>query len=275
MKRILVAIDLRAEADRAFDRGVQLAQEHDAELILAHVVSRRRWERDNEALNQAEQALRLYCPPAGVMTRHIISRGSPAPEIAALVGSVQADLLVLGLHHGRPFMDFFTDTVGHVVARRCNIPVLVSKDRTAGPYKRVLATTDFSICAKRALHAALDLALTAEFHLLHVFQTPFPAFVKFREDELDQFQAERLAQIRRDIDNEMSQFVVRGAARPSPRITPMVECNEVDAGIAKAVASVNPDLLVMGLNGSNFAALVGSRTQAYLNAPTCDVMVTP
>lgn len=275
MKRILVAIDLRAESDRAFDRAAQLAQEHDAELVLAHIVSRKRWERSGTALSEAEAELRRYSTSSSVKTRYIVGKGSPAAEIATLARDIPADLLVLGLHHDRPFMDFFLDTVGQVVARRSNVPVLISKNRTEGPYQRVLATTDFSVCAKRALHAAVEMALTAEFHLLHVFQTPFPAFVKFREDELEQFQAERFAQIRQDIDQEMKQFLSRGSTKPLPRINPMVECHEVDAGIAKAISSVNPDLLVMGLNGANFAALVGTRTLAYMNAPTCDLLVTP
>lgn len=272
MKRILVAIDLRAEADRAFDRGIQLAQEHDAELILAHVVARKG---DSSALRQAEHDLLRYRAPAGIRIKNVVEAGRPAAVIAALAHRVEADLLLLGLHHDRPFVDFFAETVGHFVARKCNAPVLICKDRTDGPYRRVLATTDFSACARRALQAAVALALSAEFHLLHVFPTPFPALMKFHPEEQERFQTERLAQIRQDIDTEMMQFVRRGGGRAFPTVTPAVECSDIDAGIAKTVARLNPDLLAMGLSGSNFAALMGSRTQAYLNGPTCDVLVTP
>ena len=39
-KKILVATDLSAHSDRALDRGIQLAQQWDAQLIVLHVMDR-------------------------------------------------------------------------------------------------------------------------------------------------------------------------------------------------------------------------------------------
>nr|WP_036291073.1 universal stress protein [Methylosinus sp. PW1] len=58
-----------------------------------------------------------------------------------------------------------------------------------------------------------------------------------------------------------------------PRIVPMLERNDVDAGIAKILRRSQPDLLVMGMSGAGFATGGGSRTRSYLHNPPCDMLV--
>ncbi|MGA7966895.1 MAG: universal stress protein [Gammaproteobacteria bacterium] len=274
MKRILVAINLRAQADRAFDRAVRLAVEHSAELTLFHVISTDRSRHGGAARDRAERELQSYPVPSNVKANYRIGAGEPATEIAALARSIAADLIVLGLHHDRPVLDFFTDTMAHCVARRSTAPLLVAKQPTRGPYQKVLAATDFSPCAKRALRAALEWAPSAEFHLLHVYRTPFPAFIHFSADELEEFQSARLSRIQDDLHEEMQHFIARDTKGEFPRINLILERNDVDVGIIKVIRQLEPDLLAMGLSGFNFATLVGSRTGEHLSHPDRDILVT-
>lgn len=275
MKRILVALDLSAHADRAFARAVQIAREHEAELVLAHIVPQDSiGDNSGAALERVERELRDYASPLDVKAQFRVSVGDPAREIATLVREIGADLAILGLHHENTIGDLFFETVAHFAIQHGGAPVLLVKERAQNPYRRALVTTDFSQCAKRALRAAIALAKNAKFHLLHVYETPFPQFIRFQEDELREFQDERLSRIEKDLQEEMSDFMSRGMDRQFPEITPMLERNDVEAGIAKVVRQLQPDLLAMGMSGVGFAAPGGSRTRAYLNNPPCDMLVT-
>jgi nucleotide-binding universal stress UspA family protein len=276
MKRILAALDLSAHSDRAFTRAVQIARDHNAELILAHVAKQvGSGESLDGSIEQAEDRLKtIYPAPPDVRISAQVLAGDPANGIAKLVGDIEADLVVLGLHHEDAIKDLLIETVAHFTIQHCNAPVLLVKERTQGPYRRVLAATDFSQCALRALRAALNLAPGAEFHVLHVYETPFPHFIQFSKEELKQFRQERLSQIEKDIREELHDFMSRHVSNKIPSINSMIERNDVDAGIAKAIRKLRPDLLAMGLSGRGLASLVGSRTEAYLNSPPCDLLVT-
>lgn len=271
MKRILVALDLSAHSDRAFERAVQLASEHGAELALVHVIP---YDASEVARRCAERKLHDYVRPSSLKAQFLVRAGDPAREVARSVQEFDADLVVLGIHHENLIADLFFETVAHFAIQHCGAPVLLVRDRPRGPYRIALVNTDFSECARRALHAAIALAPHAEFHVLHVYETPFPQFVRFSAEELKELRDERSSQIEKDVQEGLRRFTDRGVAGVSPRIVPMLERNDVDAGIAKVVHQSQPDLLVMGMSGAGFATPGGSRTRAYLNNPPCDMLVT-
>ncbi|MBU3888522.1 universal stress protein [Methylosinus sp. KRF6] len=271
MKRILLALDLSAHSDRAFERAKQLAGEHGAELALVHVLP---YDASEAARRGAERKLHDYAPPSSPKTQFRISVGDPAREVARSVQELDADLVILGIHHESLIADLFFETVAHFAIQHCGAPVLLVKDRPRGPYRLALVNTDFSECARRALHAAIALAPRAEFHVLHVYETPFPQFIHFSEEELKELRDERSSQIAKDVREELRRFTDSGVGGALPRIVPILERNDVDAGIATVVRRTQPDLLVMGMSGAGFATPGGSRTRAYLNNPPCDMLVT-
>jgi len=227
------------------------------------------------ALARAGQKLREYSAPAELKVNFRVAVGNPAHEIAALTRETGADLVVLGAHREEPVADLFFETTAYYTMQGCDAPLLIVKDPTRGPYRRVLAPTDFSPCAKRALHAAVTLAPRAEFHILHVYDTPFLAFIRFSEEELGEYQREHSSRIDRDVQEEMRDFLARHADRSFPEVKTLLERDDIDAGIGKAATRLEPDLMAMGMSGRGFAALVGSRTIAHMKAPFCDVLVTP
>jgi nucleotide-binding universal stress UspA family protein len=283
MRHILAALDLTPQTDHAFDRAVQLAVQHGSELTLAHIVGLGGVAPDDEAetspaketLARAERKLREYSLPASLKVNFRVAVGNPAREIAALVCETGAELAVMGVHQENPILDLLFDTTAYYTLEQCGAPILIVRDETRGPYRRVLAPTDFSPCAKRALHAAVTIAPQAEFHVLHVYETPFPHLVRFSEEELKEYQRERFSRIERDLQEEMRDFLACHPGRSFPEIKTLLERDDIDAGIGKTVKRLEPDLLAMGLSGLGFAALVGSRTIAYLKAPFCDLLVTP
>lgn len=270
MKPILLALDFTANGDRAFNRAAQLAEQHDAVLILTHVVSVRSTQAErSEALDQ----LRSFRAPAGVTVEHVLSSGTLGKEVIELATERDAALIVLGAHRRSPLIDLFLDTVAHSIIRQCRVPVLIVKNRCTGPYDRVLTPTDFSSSARRAFRAAVQIAKGAKFDMLHVYQTPYPAFIRLSEEELKTLQENRLMRIRSDAEDAMREMLDVPQNSIHPMINYILERSDVDAGIAAKIRELKPDLLAMGLMGSGYAAL-GGRTRAYIENPVCDLLVS-
>lgn len=278
LKHILAALDLNTQTDGVFSRAVQLAVQHGSKLTLAHIAAHGDGdERSNAqtALARADKRLRELSKPSGLDVDFRGAVGNPAHEIAALARETGAELVVLGAHRENPVTDLFFETTAYYTIEGCDAPLLIVKNPTHGPYRRVLAPTDFSSCAKHALRAAMTIAPQADFHVLHVYEAPFSVFVRFNEQQIEELRRRHSKRIERNIQEEMRDFLARHAGCAFPEVKISIERDDIDAGIAKAAKRLEPDLMAMGMSGRGLAALVGSRTDEYLNAPICDLLVTP
>ncbi|HVA71666.1 MAG TPA: universal stress protein [Candidatus Limnocylindrales bacterium] len=117
LKRILYATDFTAKGERAAAYALSLAQEHQAELTLLHVI-----ENGDGVSSKNISALRAvflkrldaivppearsWCDPACVVTV-----GNSADEILAVARARASDLIVLGVRHATGF-------AGHILASR-------------------------------------------------------------------------------------------------------------------------------------------------------------
>lgn len=268
MQQILAALDLTAHGDRVFDRAAQLAAQHRAHLTLLHVA-----EETAPDLKALEAAFGAYVRAEGQTADIRIETGDPGAQIASAACEIKANLVVVGLQHHHPVADFFLSSVVQATIRQCVAPMLVAVNRVTGPYRRVLVATDFSPCARRAFHAGVNLAPDAAFEILHVYETPFPAFVKFNAEELRDYEHARRAQIEADIQEELAALIQEGGK--ALKAVPRIVRGETSGGIFETVRQIHPDFLAMGLSGHGFAALTGSRTLDFLNAPSCDLLVVP
>lgn len=189
IRQILVATDLSPRADRALTRAVQLAKANVAALTVMHVVEpvhpaavdAGAWppealpaELEAQATTDARQELQHRLADLGLSTAGIeVRRGVPFLEIIHKAREVNADLIVLGAH-GRAFLnELLLGTTAERVVRKGQLPVLVVKNSVRETYRRVLVPTDFSETSMRALQAAVRLAPSARFALLHVYDLNF------------------------------------------------------------------------------------------------------
>lgn len=285
MKHILVAMDLSPHSDRAFERALQLAQSHDAELTVMHVIEEQVLEYGDDSSmekrlkSHVEEKLRRHWAKIrkakADRIRLIVKIGNPWEDILAEVKTKKADLIVLGLHHKDALQDMFVGTTAERTIRHSHIPVLVVKDKPAGAYRKAVAATDFSPCSAHALHMGLELAPDAAFTLLHVFDTPFRNRIKFSHKELENYKRPFIEKSQREAKEAMDAFV-KGHRTSKASITPMLERNETATGIHAVVDRQNADLLVMGTHGSSglIGSLIGGYALDFLNAPPCDVLVS-
>ena len=130
LRRILYATDFTAHSDRASAYAFSLAQEHQAHLILLHVVQ---GAADVSApghaklteffLEQMQQMIPeeadLWCEP-----EIRVDFGTPADEILRLTSEQNADLIVLGVRRSATFAGHLPPATAYKVVCQATCPVL-------------------------------------------------------------------------------------------------------------------------------------------------------
>ena len=139
LKRVLVAYDFSDFAELALNYGLSLAQEHQAELHLIHVLPPRSvsepeiaWSPGNgeSPYHKAARRLQRVVPPEVHLwceIKSVVGEGHPYREILSYAEKNQIDLICLGAHGvGFGMRALFGSNVDRVL-RQAPCPVLVAR----------------------------------------------------------------------------------------------------------------------------------------------------
>lgn len=290
MKRIAVGTDLSWYASRAETRAAMLAHElGGAELDLVHVIGSLALESLRHLLNQPpEQTERRLIDSAkeqmagiarrlaekhGISVTPILEIGRAHSEIARHAEAIDAGLVVLGAHGGSFVRELFLGSTAEKVLRKLSRPVLIVKREPQAPYQRILVPVDFSEPSRRAMEFALRIAPHAHITVLHAFEVPYEAKLRFSgasDEAIRAYRAEAEAQA----DRAMQQFISTSGATASP-LSDMVEFGPAPAIIQGKAEVLEPDLIVMGKHGQSGweEMLLGSVIKQVILDASCDVLV--
>jgi len=282
VRTLLVATDFSVRSDRAIRRAILTARDHDAAILLLHVIDddqparivRAEREAANTLLEEQARTIResdgLDCHP------HIVL-GDPFEGIANAVDEMSPDLVVIGPHRRQALKDVFVGTTAERAIRASRRPILMANAVPAGAWRHILLALDMSECSADAARAVAELGLDekATVTALHVFDTPAaPALARtdMAKDALEAYHEEEAAHARTELNAflgslpvvPVSTVVERNAASPADAIT-------------KVAASVSADLLVLGTRGRSGLAklLLGSVCEAVLRTADLDVLAVP
>ena len=263
MKNLLMATDLSVRSDRALERALSLAREHDAKLTIAHVVDSDLPPLLADAQERAAQE---------VIQEHVdtfVTGGEPGPSIEVITGrpyvdileiseTAEADLVILGMHREDAIKDMFRGTTVERIIRAGDVPVLLVKDLVSGPYQRVMVGVDFSVYSRRAVEFAIRFAPRGEFHLVHAYDVPFKGFLRSYETRRE-ITKQHQAQFQEMIDGEMASFLA-GLGPNVPKILRVMKEGAAREVIFQQFERIKPDLLVIGTHGRTGVshALLGS-----------------
>jgi nucleotide-binding universal stress UspA family protein len=277
MSEFLMATDLSARSDRALERAVMLAREHDARLTIVHVV-----DEDLPAAladsqqNAAEESIRQHVnaltAPDGLDVSTEVIFGRAYIDILEMSEKMEAEMIILGVHREDAFKDMFRGTTAERIIRGSNVPVLLVKDRPDNPYRRIVVGVDFSVYSRRAVEFAIGFVPSGEIHLVHAYDVPFEGFL-YGRDTRKQVSKEHQIQFEKMIEDEMAAFL--GSFEPKGL---MIECvmkkGSAREVIHRQVNQAKPDLLVVGTHGRTGVAhaLLGSVAEDLLSQPPCDVL---
>ena len=290
MKRIAVGTDLSWYANRAETRAAMLAHElGGAELDLVHVIGSLALESLRHLLIQPpEQTERRLIDSAkekiagiahrlaekhGIPVTPILEIGRAHSEIARHAEAIDAGLVVLGAHGGSFVHELFLGSTADKVLRKLSCPVLIVKREPQAPYQRILVPVDFSEPSRRAMEFALRIAPHAHITVLHAFEVPYEAKLRFSgasDEAILTYRAEAEAQA----DRGMQQFISTSGATASP-LSDIVEFGPAPAVIRAKAEVLEPDLIVMGKHGQSGweEMLLGSVTKQVILDASCDVLV--
>ena len=277
MKNLLVASDLTALSDRAVHRAERLAAQFGANLTVVHVIEEglpagMRRQLGDEAVRVIRDQLAVTTSSEEVKGDIRVASGEPFSEIIRTARSVDADLIILGMHRKQGMKELFAGTTVERVLRYSDRPVLVVKDQATRDYERVLIPVDFSVPSRRALTTACRVVPGGEYNVVHAYHVPFSGFIT---DDLARHEVEesRTARLEAMIREEMDALVEKLGGN-SRRVKHCVQRGAVLEVIYDQIHAIRPDLLVMGTHGRTGLAhaMVGSVAQELIVEPPCDVL---
>ena len=277
MKTLLLATDLSARSDRAFARAVSLAQNLDAKLTIVHVVdeglpaSIADAQEDLARQVIQDQVDELSTGAAPLFSIEVVF-GRAYTDILEVSERLDAELIVLGIHRDGKVKDMYRGTTAERVIRAGNCPILVVKDRSAEPYKKVMIGVDFSVYSRRAIEFAVKFVADGEFHLVHAYDVPFRGFLS-GENIRQEISKQHQMQFQKMLDEEMEAFLA-GLGEEAPKFEQVMQEGTVNEVIHQQIRRLDPDLLVIGTHGRTGVAhaFLGSVAEGLLANPPCDVL---
>ncbi|MDY0205562.1 MAG: universal stress protein [Pseudomonas sp.] len=267
MKHIMVAHDLSDNAKVALQRGVQLAQQHQARLSVLYVLENHLpMVVIEKQMLTADALINQQLKDSGAQNAQVlIKMGRPAQVIVAAQKAHSVDFLVMGDHH-QDSPEYFSGTTLERVLQRSAVPVLLAIETEMQAYQRALVPLDFSLCACHALHHVFKvLPETAKIHALHVLEM---AEVHGGDSDSEiTWQTSLFDQL---VDDERAKLPEIG-----PQISHELRQGELHNCLAQVIAEQQPQILAIGKHGRGILAdaLLGSLAQHFLEYPPCDVLV--
>jgi nucleotide-binding universal stress UspA family protein len=197
-----------------------------------------------------------------------VEEGDPAERLLAVAERDACDLIVTGVARDAGLGRMLVGTTINQLVRRSSVPVLVVKDRAAGPYQNIAVATDFSDTSRRALVTTAAYFPTADIVMLHGYDLPYGSLqdkynVSKRMEEMeDEMGAEFLAST--PIDSTLRK-----------RIRFLIEQGNPERLIWEYVRNKGADLTVIGSHGRGalFDILVGSMTKRLLESAAGDLLI--
>ncbi|WP_300018675.1 universal stress protein [uncultured Roseobacter sp.] len=257
MKSIVVASDLSDRSRQALSRAVNLAADTKAELTVLHVVDDAIPANLSNQVQVGARTLLAEQVAADAKDRDItvtvtVDVGDTIEIIGAVTESTKADLLVVGLHRRRKFLDQIRETTMEHLIRSSDIPVLLVAGPADHDYSHVLSGVALSKVCATALRKIPMLAPQAD---LTIFNAHEVSFRKETEQEYETWKA----------------------MNPLPEGLPdpvFVEASAADA-LETIMKDGGYDLLAIGGHTRSSAGryILGGFTAGLIRNPPCDLLI--
>ena len=268
MRRIVVASDLSERSDRAIERALRLSSELGAACRVVSIVDNSLPEDlASELKVSTEKRLRdLLDAHKGRQAEIDVRSGDIAAGVLGIAAETEADLLVLGLHRRRAFMDTVRETTVERIVALSRRPVLLVHDPVNAPYSRVLVPVSYSTACASAISAARRIAPEAELSPFHALHVPFSGLTGGKLSDLAHAVRRETEELAREW---MATHAVSGEA-------PEIVAGSSHQVMDRMLQSVMPDLMAIGAHtrsGIGFHR-IGAFAAELIREPPVDLLVT-
>ncbi|MCB1563307.1 MAG: universal stress protein [Alphaproteobacteria bacterium] len=287
MKNILLATDLSEKADRALERALKIAKEQKAKLHIIHIAPaytgpkhNKKWALDLQ--KGVEELIRLYLEDykdsKDIKTEITVRQGEEVfSQILETAYTGKADLIVMGMHNKEKLRDLFVGTTLERVVRKGLKPVLMVKNKPAGPYKSVLAPIDFAPASRSALRIGMELAPKAAFNAIHIYNVPacyadYADPVLYMKTQEFTENSEKKA-MDAFLKTEHTHFAKTHNGQNKNLSGELLEGPVYDT-LRKKAKSLKADLMTIGGHSRfGLASKLGGTAADMLSNPPCDILV--
>lgn len=277
--RLLLATDLSSRCDRALDRAAQLAAEWSATLTAVNVLDAATtpdqllaWAsaaNDDECLRLARRQLSRDLAGRECDTdMRIVRSTDTAGTIRNIAETTPCDLVITGVARNELFGRFLLGSTGERLAHTLSQPLLVVRNRAAGPYRRIVIASDFSAASQRVVTTALrlfpDRPLTV-YHACAPLQAGFdspPSGASMPRTVPESALA------------EWGRFREACRVPPGSALQPVIECGALETALTAFVRQQEIELVIIGTQarGGVMNLLIGSSAAKLLDWLPCDVL---
>lgn len=274
-RRILCATDLSPRAQRAVARAALLANQHDAQLVLLHVMDEYIEGRDSVRAELAQQLA-----STGLPLRHEPSiqlrAGECTDTIARVASETDAEIIVIGARKRSPQMPLIGGTAERVVDL-AGRPTLIVNREPRTRYAAVVIAADVSHAFTRVMRTASSLKfLEAQtVSVVHGFESASRGVLyadgfdaRARRRNMEEWEKAARAKLLLSFDAagvESGRFhIVFQHARPV-------------RAMQRLVRSVQPELLILGTQDRSPFNRVPTTSTSYdaLRTIECDILLAP
>lgn len=279
-RSILLATDLSARSDRAFDRAIQLAKQWQSRLTVLHVLEDGRpspdladplpsWRRPPDPLEAIRREIADDLGGIAETTTVLVEEGATVDTVARVAGMEGSELIVIGVARNGLLGELMLGRTVDGLLRRCPEPLLVVKARPRRQYQHIVVATDFSESSRHALGTAARFFPENALTVFHAYDPPMSGLTgdaaAYRRDyrEIAEQECEAFLQ-----DAEQRQDNWR-----RPRV--MIEYGAPNHLLHDYVVENSADLVVVGTQGRSaiFDVLIGSTAKRILEDVSCDVLL--
>jgi len=274
MRAVVAGVDLTAMGRRVADRARLVAEAHNADLTLVHVL-----EPVGEAMippglasimreHQTAEAERLanWCRDrTSVTVRLDVVKGTPSWELSTRAKT--ADLVVVG----SSTIDAFTaGPIARRVARKSTADTLVVRRQPRVPYRRIVAAVDFSEASKVAVEHSIELFPDSDLTVLYSLPSRFDPIMSNAGLFKEEIEASRGTRLEAAADR-MAEF----AQEWKGEVRTMIADGPPTETIDEVVRRRNADLVVVSNRGATATRMVllGTVAEGLVSQAPCDVLV--
>lgn len=278
VNRILVAIDRSAMAEEALKRGIYIAKEKEAQLVVMHVIEPSFIESpfvrpidENRIKEEVKRRVEQLTSEEDIEHILFVESGSSAASISLKVKNLNVDLLIIGTHGKDDISSNYFGSTTLKLIQKTHIPVLVVKNEAKYAYKEMLAPTNLSDYSKESILFARTLFDKTALKYLHAYVTvdELQALTyRISADQQGQFKKELLT----DAHIALEKFAKDVGEGEMVLIGYNASINE---DLLDCIVRDNAGLLVLGSKGvGNLNSFLFGSTASYLvrNSPI-DVLV--
>lgn len=269
---IIAATDLSHRGDYALRRGFALARAHKARLIVLTVIDDAAPPQIvTEVTEAAQKSLDTFAQAHGngVDYEIRVEEGDPTGDILACVEREKADLLIMGSHRDRSFLDLVRETTAQRITRLAQVPVLLAADRYERPYEDIVLGADFSPNSTAGAGLAAALAPGARIRPVHALQVPYRSMLAPTGNADELLRSFSKEPMQNDAHWRDISVLPDGLT-----VTEVIEGSAASV-LGDVARKTDAHLIVVGAHGrvGQHRAFLGSVASDLMRNPPCDVLI--